>query len=100
MVTLAKGGARGLGMWVQVALPGFLAVGVLVGLKWGVLDDIAPAELTTFFEKFGGWAPVVFLAVLALRPVALIPGQILCAVGGLVFGTAMGSVYSLVGSML
>lgn len=84
----------------QVTLPGLVGVGALVGLKWWVLDDFAPGELTAFFEKFGFWAPVVFVAALTVRPVALLPGQVLCAVGGLVFGTAMGSVYALIGSVL
>ncbi len=101
MAISAKGAAvRRVWLCIQVALPGLLVVGALVGLKWWVLDDIAPAELTAFFEKFGAWAPLVFLAVLALRPVAFLPGQILCAVGGLVFGTTMGSIYALIGSAL
>lgn len=87
-------------MWAQVALPGLLGVGTLVALKWWVLDEYAPNELTAFFEQFGLWAPLVFIAALTLRPVALLPGQVLCAVGGLVFGTALGSVYALIGSAL
>lgn len=101
MTTASRGGTlKKAWMYGQVALPGLLGIGTLVALKWSVLDRFAPAELTAFFEKFGFWAPVVFVAALTVRPVAFLPGQLLCAVGGLVFGTALGSVYALIGSVL
>src|SRR4051812_12275176 len=91
---------RRVGVAARIALPGIVAVGILIAVKWRVLDDVTPAALTQFFEKFGVWAPLVFLGVLAARPLALLPGQILCAVGGLVFGTVYGSIYALIGSFL
>ncbi|MBF5040929.1 TVP38/TMEM64 family protein [Aggregicoccus sp. 17bor-14] len=57
-------------------------------------------DLHELIAPLGRWAPLAFVAFLAVRPLLLLPGQIFTAVGGMVFGSLMASVYSLVGSFL
>jgi uncharacterized membrane protein YdjX (TVP38/TMEM64 family) len=61
---------------------------------------LSPARLTAFVRQFGQAAPVAFMLFLAARPFTLLPGQLLTAVAGILFGSVWGTVYSLVGSFL
>ncbi|PTL85993.1 hypothetical protein DAT35_03505 [Vitiosangium sp. GDMCC 1.1324] len=63
-------------------------------------DFINQKELHAFLAPMGKWAPVVFVLCLAVRPVTLLPGQLFTAVGGMIFGTRAGTIYSLMGSVL
>ena len=85
---------------LRVGVPIAAALGGLVALKLLLPGYVQKQQLVAFFEPMGVWAPVVFLLVLAVRPAALIPGQLLCAVGGMIFGTFWGSAYALIGSVL
>lgn len=85
---------------LRVGIPLAAALGGLVALKLLLPGYVRKEQLVAFFEPMGVWAPLVFLLVLGVRPAALLPGQLLCAVGGMVFGTFWGAVYALVGSAL
>lgn len=56
------------------------------------------AALREFIAGFGPWAPLAFVAVQSLQVVAApIPGAVLGFVGGYLFGTVPGLLYSLAG---
>jgi len=61
---------------------------------------VGQGELAKWILGFGPWAPTVFILILTIRPVTLLPGQLLTAVGGMIFGTTRGSLYALLGSFL
>jgi uncharacterized membrane protein YdjX (TVP38/TMEM64 family) len=46
---------------------------------------------------WGLWGPVVFMVLYAVGPSFLVPGAVMTIAGGLAFGTAWGSLYSLIG---
>jgi uncharacterized membrane protein YdjX (TVP38/TMEM64 family) len=56
--------------------------------------------LFAFLESSGIWAPIVFLLFHSLRQILFIPVTVLCLVGGILFGTLLGSIYSLLGLTL
>nr|WP_236639771.1 TVP38/TMEM64 family protein [Salinigranum halophilum] len=57
-----------------------------------------PAWVRSQIETFGVFAPLVFVILQTMQVViAPIPGQVLGGVGGYLFGTVQGTVYSLIG---
>src|SRR6267378_5682294 len=47
--------------------------------------------------RWGLWGPVIFMVLYAVGPSFLVPGAVMTIAGGLAFGTAWGSLYSLIG---
>jgi uncharacterized membrane protein YdjX (TVP38/TMEM64 family) len=57
-----------------------------------------PAWVRTRIEAFGVFAPLVFVFLQTIQVIlAPIPGQLLGGVGGYLFGTVLGTLYSLIG---
>ena len=89
----------------RALLAGLAVVVLFVALYVGVrrhapflLDE---AELREWIDGFGALAPLVFVVVQTLQVVvAPIPGQVLALVGGYLFGSVAGTVYSVTGVML
>ncbi|NMO21126.1 TVP38/TMEM64 family protein [Pyxidicoccus fallax] len=77
-----------------------LSVGGLVMLRLLGPDFIDQKRIAAVLEPFGRAAPLAYIAFLAIRPVTLLPGQLLTAVGGMMFGTLAATLYSLTGSFL
>jgi uncharacterized membrane protein YdjX (TVP38/TMEM64 family) len=77
-----------------------LSVGGLVMLRLLGPDFIDQKRIAAVLEPFGDAAPLAYIAFLAIRPVTLLPGQLLTAVGGMMFGTLAATLYSLTGSFL
>lgn len=84
------------------------AVVLAVGWFWG--DRLAnclralwamygsPGAIRAFVAGFGAWAPVIFIGLQALQVVlSPIPGEATGVLGGYLFGTWLGLVYSTVG---
>jgi uncharacterized membrane protein YdjX (TVP38/TMEM64 family) len=63
-------------------------------------DYIDQKHIAAVLEPFGKAAPLAYIAFLAIRPITLLPGQLLTAVGGMMFGTLAATLYSLTGSFL
>jgi uncharacterized membrane protein YdjX (TVP38/TMEM64 family) len=57
-----------------------------------------PAQVKVEVVQYGVWGPLVFMLLYAVGPSFLVPGAVMTIAGGLAFGTAWGSVYSLVGA--
>ncbi|MBM7660593.1 putative membrane protein YdjX (TVP38/TMEM64 family) [Bacillus mesophilus] len=62
--------------------------------------DQTMTMLFAFLESSGIWAPIVFILFHSLRQFLFLPVTVLCLVGGILFGTILGSIYSLVGLTL
>jgi uncharacterized membrane protein YdjX (TVP38/TMEM64 family) len=56
-----------------------------------------PALVKVEVMQWGVWGPVIFMLLYAVGPSFLVPGAVMTIAGGLAFGTAWGSVYSLIG---
>lgn len=66
---------------------------------WGIYGS--PRAIRAFVAGFGAWAPVVFIGLQALQVViSPIPGEATGVLGGYLFGTWLGLLYSTVGLTL
>ncbi|HET9452624.1 MAG TPA: VTT domain-containing protein [Aggregicoccus sp.] len=91
---------RGAKFWWKVLTPVVASIAGLVALRLLGPDVMSQKELHGYIAPLGRWAPLAFVAFLAVRPLLLLPGQIFTAVGGMVFGTLAATGYSLLGSFL
>ena len=65
------------------------------------IADFTPTNVKNFILSFGIWAPIVFIAIYALRGALLvIPVGIMSFAGGLAFGKWFGTIYILIGATL
>jgi uncharacterized membrane protein YdjX (TVP38/TMEM64 family) len=92
-----KGGVK---KWLRVLTPVGASIGGLLLLRLLGPDVMEQRQLRDFIAPMGQAAPFAYLLALAIRPLTLLPGSLFSAVGGMVFGTLMGTVYSLLGSFL
>ncbi len=53
--------------------------------------------LFVLMESTGLLAPIIFIALHLIRPVLFIPVPVICIVGGILFGSVFGTIYSLLG---
>ncbi|SNS46373.1 Uncharacterized membrane protein YdjX, TVP38/TMEM64 family, SNARE-associated domain [Anaerovirgula multivorans] len=60
--------------------------------------DIETLQQTV--EGFGIWGLLVFIGIAAIRPFLLFPNILIFIVGGLIYGTLLGSLAALIGAML
>jgi uncharacterized membrane protein YdjX (TVP38/TMEM64 family) len=56
-----------------------------------------PALIKSEVVGWGAWGPLVYMILYAVGPSFLVPGAVMTIAGGLAFGVAWGSVYSLIG---
>ena len=59
---------------------------------------VSRAALLHALRPLGPWTPLAYLGLLTIRPVTLLPGQILTALGGVLFGGWKGALYAMLGS--
>ena len=96
-------------------LPWLLLAGVVAGIACSWLSegiafqltqsDISGAErimrLQQFFRQTGIWAPAIYMVFVTIEViVAPIPGVLLYAPGGLIFGPWMGGLLALLGNII
>ncbi len=85
---------------LKLLAPLSVSVGLLVALRIMGPQYLDQQTLSGWLKPLGHWAPLAFVLFLGARPVTLLPGQLFAAVGGILFGTLMGTVYALLGSMI
>lgn len=85
---------------VKLLAPVVASLAGLAMLRLLGRDLLTRQSLTDWIEPFGELAPIVFIALLAVRPLTLLPGQLFTAVAGILFGTFWATVYALIGSFL
>lgn len=86
--------------WLKMASPVLAALVGLAALRLLGPDIVNQEMLSAWVAPFGQLAPALYVALMAVRPLTLLPGQVLTAVGGMLFGTAWATAYSLAGSFL
>jgi uncharacterized membrane protein YdjX (TVP38/TMEM64 family) len=79
-----------------------LAIAALYFLwKEHVFDNFTVARIEVFLLQFGRFAPLVYIALLAISVVvSQIPNVPLAIAAGMLFGTFYGGLYSIIGGML
>lgn len=91
------------GKWTKIlTLLGIIAGIVLIfQLTPLSISDFTPTNVKNFILQFGIWAPIVFIAIYALRgAILVIPVGVMSLAGGLAFGKWLGTVYILIGATL
>ncbi|NBD11087.1 TVP38/TMEM64 family protein [Corallococcus sp. Z5C101001] len=86
--------------WLRILAPMLVSIGGLVMLRLLGPDFIDQRTIRELLLPLGDYAPVAYVAFLAIRPLSLLPGQVVTAVGGMMFGTLAATLYSLTGSFL
>jgi len=82
-------------------LLGIAALLLLARALWSRLGiDPTPAGVHTWVSSLGVWAPVVFVAVVAGRHGLALPSALVLTVGGLCFGTPLGTALGAVGIVI
>jgi uncharacterized membrane protein YdjX (TVP38/TMEM64 family) len=61
---------------------------------------LQPATIERPLQRFGGWAPILFLLLYALATVVFVPGSVLTVAGGALFGPIWGTLWNLTGATL
>ena len=65
------------------------------------ISNFTPTNIKNFILKFGKWAPIIFIAIYAIRGVVLvIPVGVMSLAGGLAFGKWYGTLYIVIGATL
>jgi uncharacterized membrane protein YdjX (TVP38/TMEM64 family) len=90
----------------HAALLNLVKIAILVGLVGGSLWLLLfhaewfenPAIIKAEVVEWGVWGPLIYMLLYAVGPSFLVPGAVMTIAGGLAFGTARGSVYSLIGA--
>lgn len=90
---------RGAGFWLKALAPVLASIAGLLTLRLLGPDILDQDTLRHWLEPLGTWAPAAFVALLAIRPITLLPGQVFTAMGGILFGVIPGTLYSLAGSL-
>jgi uncharacterized membrane protein YdjX (TVP38/TMEM64 family) len=79
---------------VAAALLGGMFLRDALGIDW------SSESLRAFVDETGAWAPLVFVALVALRLLVMIPSQLLLTAAGVVFGVGYGTLYGALGLTL
>lgn len=96
---MASGGSA-VKTWLRIIAPMVVSIGGLVMLRLLGPDFIDQRTIRELLLPLGDYAPLAYVGFLAIRPLTLLPGQVLTAVGGMMFGTLAATLYSLTGSFL
>jgi len=84
----------------RTRLTGLGVVVVGVAVTFGVLGGPTSTGLEDAVRRAGPAAPVAYVVLYAVLTVLLVPGSVLTIVGGVVFGTALGTGLTVVGASL
>lgn len=63
-------------------------------------ESLQAATLERELQRFGRWAPVLFILLYALATVLFVPGSVLTVAGGALFGPLWGTLWNLTGATL
>jgi len=79
-----------------------LAAALVAATIWLGLhrELLHPATIERELQRFGGWAPILFLLLYALATVVFMPGSVLTVAGGALFGPIWGTLWNLAGATL
>ncbi|MDR6227325.1 TVP38/TMEM64 family protein [Desmospora profundinema] len=84
-------------VWLRWCL-GILAVLAVFWLR--AHYDIDPGTIRDWVLSFGGWAPVIYILLYAIRPLFFFPASLFSLTGGLAFGAVQGGICIMIGATL
>ncbi len=84
----------------QVAVPCACTLASLVLVKAALSPELVGERAAALLARAGDLGPALFVALLAVRPVLLLPGQAFAALAGVLWGTLRGSALALLGAAL
>lgn len=64
------------------------------------LKDFSAVRIRDYVDSYGALAPIVYILLFAILPIAFFPVPVLALAGGLSFGLIEGSIYTIIGAML
>lgn len=64
-----------------------------------LMANLQPHRLRIIFLSFGRWAPLIFILAYTLRPLLFLPSGAFAITAGLIFGTVLGTIYTIIGSV-
>jgi uncharacterized membrane protein YdjX (TVP38/TMEM64 family) len=83
-----------------VRLSALVATLVVVAVLLLLVVPVSAGGVTSTVERFGPVAPVVYVLISTVLALGFVPGPLLAGVSGALFGTGLGLVVSLAGSVL
>ena len=80
----------------------FLVAALAAAIIWLGLhrEFLQAATLERELQRFGGWAPILFVVLYTLATVLFVPGSVLTVAGGALFGPVWGTLWNLSGATL
>ena len=82
----------------QIAIVVSLLLLVYIYKKY--LSGISTEDLRVYIEGYGMFAPIAYILIFTILPIAFFPVPVLAIVAGLVFGMAKGTIYTLIGAWM
>ncbi len=102
MIVLSARGMR----WALLSLGGILGLGLLISsLGWSEMAArlfyaASPEELVAVLRTFGGWTPLISILLMIIQSVlTLLPGSVIAAANGALYGVWWGGLLSWTGGM-
>jgi uncharacterized membrane protein YdjX (TVP38/TMEM64 family) len=88
--------------WRNLILRSVLVAALAAAIIWLGLHHelLQPATIERELQRFGGWAPILFLLLYTLATVLFVPGSLLTVAGGALFGPIWGTLWNLTGATL
>lgn len=79
-----------------------LAVALASAISWLAFhrELFAAGELEQELQRFGRWAPILFVGLYAMSTILFVPGSVLTVAGGALFGPIWGTLWNLTGATL
>ena len=85
---------------LKMLAPSLFTFACLIGLRLLGPHLLDQARLSRWIAPLGHFGPLLYIALLAVRPLTLISGQLVAAVGGMLFGSVAATLYTLAGDAL
>jgi uncharacterized membrane protein YdjX (TVP38/TMEM64 family) len=76
---------------------GVALVAVILTLRRAMGIELHPDSMRVMVAGLGIWAPLVFVGIVVFRIPRMVPSAVVLVAGGLLFGTALGTLYGAVG---
>ena len=66
----------------------------------GILKGVNANDIKEYVQSYGIWAPIIYLAIMALLAVVVFPDAVVVMAGGMVFGLVKGTILTSIGSFI
>ena len=86
--------------WRNLIFRAVLVAALAAAIIWLGLhrELLRPVTIEREMQRFGGWAPILFLLLYSLATVLFVPGSLLTLAGGALFGPLWGTLWNLTGA--